>query len=69
VRLQSLDERAHAENAAELTPILYDELAAGDVVMVKGSNASRMGPLVEALKAHFAPAPASVDEPRGQEFA
>jgi len=59
---------AYAESAAELTPILYDELAAGDVVMVKGSNASRMGPLAEALKAHFAPAPAA-EEPRGQEFA
>src|SRR5581483_5389243 len=39
----------YAESAAELTPILRDQLAAGDVVMVKGSNGSRMGPLVEAL--------------------
>jgi hypothetical protein len=37
--------------------------------MVKGSNASRMGSLVEALKAHFAPAPTAAEEPRGQEFA
>ena len=58
---------AHAESAAELTPLLYDGLAAGDVVMVKGSNASRMGPLAEALKAHFAAAPAAAEE-RGQEF-
>jgi len=60
---------AYAESAAELAPILYDELRAGDVIMVKGSNASRMGPLVEAMKAHFAPAPAEADAPRGQEFA
>jgi UDP-N-acetylmuramoyl-tripeptide--D-alanyl-D-alanine ligase len=60
---------AYAESAAELAPILYDQLGAGDVIMVKGSNASRMGPLVEALKARFAPAPAAAEEPRGQEFA
>ena len=59
----------YAERAAELAPILGDELAAGDVVMVKGSNGSRMGPLVEALKARFAPTVAAADEPRGQEFA
>ena len=41
---------------------LADELAAalrgGDVVMVKGSNGSRMGPLVAALREHFARADA-----------
>ena len=34
---------------------LLDELHAGDVVMVKGSLGSRMGPLVEAIKERFAP--------------
>jgi len=28
-------------------------LRAGDVVMVKGSNGSRMGPLIAALREHF----------------
>jgi UDP-N-acetylmuramoyl-tripeptide--D-alanyl-D-alanine ligase len=46
---------AYRETAAELLPILAEELAAGDVVMVKGSNASRLGPLVAALKQHFTP--------------
>jgi UDP-N-acetylmuramoyl-tripeptide--D-alanyl-D-alanine ligase len=60
---------SYAESAGELTSILSEELGAGDVVMVKGSNGSRMGPLVEALKARFAPAVAAADEPRGQEYA
>ncbi len=46
---------AYRQTAAELLPILAEELAAGDVVMVKGSNASRLGPLVAALKQHFEP--------------
>jgi UDP-N-acetylmuramoyl-tripeptide--D-alanyl-D-alanine ligase len=46
---------AHRESAAELLPILAEELAAGDVVMVKGSNASRLGPLVAELKERFSP--------------
>jgi UDP-N-acetylmuramyl pentapeptide synthase len=29
-------------------------LRGGDVVMVKGSNGSRMGPIVAALKSNFA---------------
>ncbi len=43
---------------AERSDALADELAktlrGGDVVMVKGSNGSRMGPLVTALRQHFA---------------
>jgi UDP-N-acetylmuramoyl-tripeptide--D-alanyl-D-alanine ligase len=35
------------------TPLL-DAIAAGDVVMVKGSNGSRMGPIVASIKANFA---------------
>jgi UDP-N-acetylmuramoyl-tripeptide--D-alanyl-D-alanine ligase len=36
---------------------IQDELIrgvrAGDVVMIKGSNGSRMGPIVSALREHF----------------
>jgi UDP-N-acetylmuramoyl-tripeptide--D-alanyl-D-alanine ligase len=46
---------AYRQSAAELLPILAEELAAGDVIMVKGSNASRLGPLVADLKERFAP--------------
>jgi UDP-N-acetylmuramoyl-tripeptide--D-alanyl-D-alanine ligase len=46
---------AYRQSAAELLPILAEELAAGDVIMVKGSNASRLGPLVADLKEQFAP--------------
>ena len=42
---------------------LADSLRAGDVVMVKGSNGSRMGPLVAALKERFSGAPTSTDKP------
>ena len=42
-----------AEQAVGIEQHLFDALRPGDVVMVKGSNASRMGPLVAALKAHF----------------
>lgn len=45
-----------AENADEVEPALFDAIGPGDVVMVKGSNASRMGPLVAHLKTRFAPA-------------
>jgi UDP-N-acetylmuramyl pentapeptide synthase len=48
----------YGESAAEIEPLLLDTIAPGDVIMVKGSNASRMGALVEALKARFAAVPA-----------
>lgn len=41
---------AWALKSADLEEPLFRRLAPGDVVMVKGSNGSRMGPLVEALK-------------------
>ena len=44
---------AWAETADGLVAELLATLRAGDVVMVKGSNASRMGPLVQTLKTHF----------------
>jgi UDP-N-acetylmuramoyl-tripeptide--D-alanyl-D-alanine ligase len=49
----------HTEKAVDMEPLVVDAIAPGDVVMVKGSNSSRMGPLVEAIKARFAPAAAT----------
>ncbi|MEZ5776381.1 MAG: UDP-N-acetylmuramoylalanyl-D-glutamyl-2,6-diaminopimelate--D-alanyl-D-alanine ligase [Hyphomicrobiaceae bacterium] len=46
----------HAPEAAGLEAELLAALRAGDVVMVKGSLGSRMGPLVEAIRKHFADA-------------
>ena len=43
------------ETAAAIEGALADGIGAGDVVMVKGSNGSRMGPLVAALKDRFRP--------------
>ena len=40
---------AHAENHEAALKILRDELQNDDVVMIKGSNASRMGLVVEGL--------------------
>jgi UDP-N-acetylmuramoyl-tripeptide--D-alanyl-D-alanine ligase len=45
---------AWRESAAELTDALGEAIGGGDVVMVKGSNGSRMGPLVAAFKERFA---------------
>jgi UDP-N-acetylmuramoyl-tripeptide--D-alanyl-D-alanine ligase len=43
----------YAVNSEELKEALIRDLRAGDVVMVKGSLGSRMGPLVEAIKEKF----------------
>ena len=43
----------YADTAADLEAMVADELERGDVVMVKGSNASRMWGLVDSLKARF----------------
>ncbi len=45
---------AWAELASELANEVVGALRAGDVVMVKGSNGSRMEPLVATLREHFA---------------
>jgi UDP-N-acetylmuramoyl-tripeptide--D-alanyl-D-alanine ligase len=45
---------AHRLCAAELEEAALAEARAGDVIMVKGSNASRMSSVVAALKAKFA---------------
>lgn len=42
---------AHKKDSAELAKIVPDVLTPGDVVMVKGSNGSKMGVVVEALRA------------------
>jgi UDP-N-acetylmuramoyl-tripeptide--D-alanyl-D-alanine ligase len=47
---------AYAEKSDGLTASLLGGLKAGDVVMVKGSLGSRMGPLVDAIRGQFLPA-------------
>jgi UDP-N-acetylmuramoyl-tripeptide--D-alanyl-D-alanine ligase len=42
---------AHKDNSVELAKIVPDVLTPGDVVMVKGSHGSKMGVVVEALRA------------------
>lgn len=42
---------AHKKDSSELAKIVPDVLTPGDVVMVKGSNGSKMGVVVEALRA------------------
>ncbi len=44
---------AWAETSSGLTDALFEFIRPGDAIMVKGSNASRMGLLVENLKQHF----------------
>lgn len=48
------DRRAHyCEVAKDLTDVLVNDVRAGDVIMVKGSLGTRMGPLVDALKNEY----------------
>ena len=44
-------------SASELAPVLAQFIRAGDVVMIKGSNGSHMGPLAKALGQHFSNTP------------
>lgn len=44
---------AYAENSDGLEAALLETVRAGDVVMVKGSLGSAMGPLADALRAHL----------------
>jgi UDP-N-acetylmuramoyl-tripeptide--D-alanyl-D-alanine ligase len=44
---------AWGAKAVDIEKPLFDALRGGDVVMVKGSNGSRMGPIVAALKSNF----------------
>lgn len=43
----------YTETAAELQPVLADALRPGDVVMIKGSFGSKMGPVAEALRTRY----------------
>ncbi|HEY5205633.1 MAG TPA: UDP-N-acetylmuramoylalanyl-D-glutamyl-2,6-diaminopimelate--D-alanyl-D-alanine ligase [Roseiarcus sp.] len=45
---------AWTERSADLTDEVARTLRAGDIAMIKGSNGSRMGPLVTALRGRFA---------------
>ncbi len=49
---------AYAANAAGLEPLVLDSLRAGDVVTVKGSLGSKMGPIVKAMITRFPELPA-----------
>ena len=44
---------AYSEEAAGLKPLIVEDIRPGDVIMIKGSLGTRMGPLVEALKREF----------------
>lgn len=57
--LPSAVKARYAEEAGSLEEALLSEVRAGDVVMIKGSLGTRMGPLVEALKKEYPPADAS----------
>ncbi len=57
----------YAEAAAELQAVVESAIRPGDVIMVKGSNASRMGPLVEALKARFTGDSEAAEQHQGEE--
>ncbi len=48
---------AWTERSSELTDEVARVLRGGDIAMIKGSNGSRMGPLVAALRDRFAHAP------------
>jgi len=43
----------YAETSSSLQPVLLSELRGGDAIMVKASNGTRLGAVVEALKSKF----------------
>lgn len=47
----------YGRNSAEITEDVIESIVGGDVVMIKGSNGSRMGPIVTALRERYATAP------------
>jgi UDP-N-acetylmuramoyl-tripeptide--D-alanyl-D-alanine ligase len=49
----------YAETSAGLEPQLLDAVRGGDAIMVKGSNGSKMAPIVQALQRHFTQADAA----------
>jgi UDP-N-acetylmuramoyl-tripeptide--D-alanyl-D-alanine ligase len=58
--LPSARRGGYAETSAALEGAVLDTVAAGDVVMVKGSFGSKMGPIVKALERRF-PRQAALD--------
>jgi UDP-N-acetylmuramoyl-tripeptide--D-alanyl-D-alanine ligase len=57
---------AYAEQASGLEAILCDTIDAGDVVMVKASLGTRLGPVVDALVQRFHAADTETDEGQDQ---
>jgi UDP-N-acetylmuramoyl-tripeptide--D-alanyl-D-alanine ligase len=55
-QLKPAQQGAWMPNSAELAARLLDAVQAGDVVMIKGSLASRMGPVAEAVRARLSKA-------------
>jgi len=47
---------AYGETAEAVREAVLSGIGPGDVVMVKGSLGSRMGPIAEAIRTRFAPA-------------
>src|SRR5690606_39216407 len=45
----------YAEDSKGLEPLVLDAVRGGDVIMVKGSNGSKMATIVKALQRNFAP--------------
>jgi UDP-N-acetylmuramoyl-tripeptide--D-alanyl-D-alanine ligase len=43
----------YAETAEELEPLVVAAIQPGDAIMIKGSNGSRMGPIVTTLSERF----------------
>jgi UDP-N-acetylmuramoyl-tripeptide--D-alanyl-D-alanine ligase len=54
----------YAETAAALEPTVLGAIHAGDAIMVKASNGSKMGPLVKALERQF-PRPSALAQAEG----
>jgi UDP-N-acetylmuramoyl-tripeptide--D-alanyl-D-alanine ligase len=54
--LKSAQQGAWAEASTQLAPHMLDAVRAGDVVMIKGSLASRMGPLADAMRTRLSKA-------------
>jgi UDP-N-acetylmuramoyl-tripeptide--D-alanyl-D-alanine ligase len=52
--LPSERQGAWRDNAADLEPLVLDGVRRGDVIVVKGSNGSRMTKIIGALKQNFA---------------
>jgi UDP-N-acetylmuramoyl-tripeptide--D-alanyl-D-alanine ligase len=56
----------YAETAAELEAAVLEAVHNGDVVMVKGSLGSKMGPIVKALERKF-PKAAALEQTQGHD--